>query len=133
MRRALLAVSITFVACSVAAQCSITSYTINSDCWFDIPLAGVTLSGGTPPYSLTFQSSNYVVTNAQSGQQGTVLVELPHSAAPPVALYVTDAAGCSVSGSAYYTVHTPAEPEVWFEYECGSNMVHLYWGARTTP
>ena len=128
MRRALLAVSITFVACSVAAQCSITAYSISSNCGSDIPVAGVTLSGGTPPYSLTFQSANFVVTTAQSGQQGTVQVELSISSEPPVALSVSDAAGCVVTGSASYAVNMAAEPEVWFEYECGSGLARLHWG-----
>ncbi|MBP7449789.1 MAG: hypothetical protein KA817_07120 [Flavobacteriales bacterium] len=125
----ILAVMIGSAPAVVIAQCSIASYAIVSNCGQVGPQANVTLSGGAPPYQLTFTGSNGVVSNAQSFQNGpmnTYLPTFPVFMEPPVALQVTDAQGCVANSSAFFFIHMVCTPEVWLEYSCGG-AAQLYW------
>ncbi|MCB0793430.1 MAG: hypothetical protein KDB88_01735 [Flavobacteriales bacterium] len=120
------------------AQCQIQNFQIAADCANDAPEASMSLTGGVPPYQLTFTGSNGISAFDQSAQDGfftspigdfwlTILLS-------PVQLTVTDANGCTASASASYQEHLLALPDVWFERDCASTMSRLFWsGTYTHP
>lgn len=120
------------------AQCQIQGFQISADCANDAPEASMILTGGVPPYQLTFTGSNGISVFDQSGQDGLFITWMGDywltMLLSPVQLNVTDANGCTTSASASYQEHLLALPDVWFERGCSSTMSHLFWsGTYTYP
>lgn len=111
------------------SQCQIVSIDVTNQCGPNAPFVTVDLTGGVPPYQLTFTGSNGVVLNAQSFAQGTFSTYLPTLPLmdSPVDVVVTDELGCMATTTAYFNHYVAYSAEVWFEQACPPTMGTLFW------
>lgn len=132
LSRSTLAGILLFICGRGAAQCGIQvdwDY-LRTDCSNYIDLnAGLTISGGAPPYALLFTSNSGWTTTAQVATSGTywsghlATGEVDHM----VTLTITDGSGCIHTEERSYTPHLPFPPAVTGEYSCTLGGGILRW------